>query len=321
MEINEDQNQNEQQPIAYPPKPILIENKQNWIRRSLISLAIYAFLFLTLFQGNFTYISAVLVTLLIHELGHFFAMKYYHYSDVKMFVIPLLGAYVTGKKPVLSQKQMTVIILAGPLPGILIGVTLLLANAFYPNERLNMLGNIFFIFNLFNLLPFLPLDGGRILETLFIKESHVIRIVFTIISILALLILSLIFGSIFFLILPVTMILSLVMEIKNEKIRDYLRQERINYYYDYNDLPDKIYWTIRDCILMAFSSRYKGVEPGHYQYSMAENVIIQHISSILRTPYKLDIGLFGKILIVLLYAGIIIGSFVFLFYKFVLDKL
>ncbi|NTV04424.1 LptF/LptG family permease, partial [bacterium] len=40
---------------------------------------------------------AVLVgVLLVHELGHFAAMKLFKYSDVQIFFIPMLGAAVTG---------------------------------------------------------------------------------------------------------------------------------------------------------------------------------------------------------------------------------
>ena len=63
---------------------------------------------------------------MIHELGHFFAMKYFHYKDLGIFFIPLLGAYVSGSKREVSQKQSAIILLAGPLPGIIIGIALYL---------------------------------------------------------------------------------------------------------------------------------------------------------------------------------------------------
>lgn len=283
------------------PKPVLVEDKKNWIRKSIISLAIYAFLFAVVFDMEWIYIAAVLVVLLIHEFGHFFAMKAFNYSNVKMFVLPLLGAYVTGKKSVISQRQMSVVVLAGPIPGIIFGFCLLAYHNYYPNDRIEMLGNIFVGLNFFNLLPFMPLDGGRLLETLFINHNHTIRMVFTIISIVFLVILSLLMKSIFFLIIPVAMIFDLIMEVKNQKIRDYLLQEKINYKVDYSDLPDKDYWTIRDCLLLAFSKRYSGVQPGVYQYSIAEGGILQHVMAILKTPIILDLKLFGKILVLLVF--------------------
>ena len=99
--INENEPLNESNHEPQPhglPKPVLVQDKKNWVRKSIISLAIYAFLFYFIFNGDFSYIAAVLVVLLIHEFGHFFAMKAFNYSNVKLFVLPLLGAYVTGKK-------------------------------------------------------------------------------------------------------------------------------------------------------------------------------------------------------------------------------
>lgn len=283
------------------PKPVLIQDKKNWVRKSMISLGIYAFLFYFIFNGDIAYIAAVLVVLLIHEFGHFFAMKAFNYTNVKLFVLPLLGAYVTGKKSLISQRQMTIVILAGPIPGMIIGFCLLISTLYYPNERLEMLGNIFFVLNLFNLLPFVPLDGGRLLEALFINHNHTIRVVFTIISIAAMAILAIVTKSIIFLIIPVSMVFDLIMEMKNQKIREYLSQENINYTSDYNDLPDTTYWTIRDCILLSFNKRYAGVQAGVHQYSIVEGGLIQHVVAVLKTPFIKDVKLFEKIGIIFTY--------------------
>lgn len=287
--------------ISTLPKPILMQDKKNWVRKSLISLLIYAVFFYLIFDQDLIYIAAVLVVLLIHEFGHFFAMKLFNYTNVKLFVLPLLGAYVTGKKSTISQRQMSLVILAGPVPGIIIGFCLLMSTFYYPNERFEMLGNIFLFLNLFNLLPFMPLDGGRLLETLFINHNHTIRVIFTIISIAILAILAIVTKSLIFLIIPVSMAFDLIMEIKNQKIREYLSQENINYTTDYTDLPDKDYWTIRDCVLLSFHKRYTGVEAGVQKYSVLEGGIIQHVIAILKTPFIKDINVFGKIVIMLAY--------------------
>lgn len=310
MENTEQNNQNEfestgntgqQQHMNVLPKPILEQDTKNWVRKSIISLAIYAIFFYFIFNQDLIYIAAVLVVLMIHEMGHFFAMKAFNYSNVKLFVLPMLGAYVTGKKSIISQRQMSMVILAGPLPGIVIGFCLLMSTIFYPNERLEMLGNIFFVLNLFNLLPFMPLDGGRLLETLFINHNHTIRVIFTILSIIVLAGLSIATKSIIFLIIPVSMVFDLIMEIKNQKIRDYLAQEQINYTTDYVDLPDRDYWTIRDCVLLSFSKRYAGIEAGVQKYSLLEGGIIQHVTAVLKTPFIKDVKTLEKIAIMFTY--------------------
>lgn len=286
---------------AILPKPVLVQDKQNWIRKSLISLVIYGFLFFAIFSKDLMYIAAVLVVLLIHEFGHFFAMKAFKYTNVKLFILPLLGAYVSGKKPVVSQWQMSIIILAGPVPGIIIGFLLLLYNASHPNEKLQMLGNIFLYLNAINLLPFIPLDGGRLLETLFVNQNHILRLVFSSISIICTLLLAIMSQSILLLVIPASLIFDMIMEIKNHRIREFLKQENINYITDYNDLPDAHYWTIRDAIILSFSKRYAGVQAGLHQYSPVEGGLIQHVIAVLKTPFIKDISAFGKILVILLY--------------------
>ena len=299
QESNESENFQSQPTIL--PKPVLMQDEKNWVRKSLISLAIYGFLFLFIFKTEPIYIAAVLLALLVHEFGHFFAMKAFNYNNVKMFILPLLGAYVTGKKTIISQRQMTVVILAGPIPGIIIGLCLLVYTDSYPNERLQMLGNIFLGLNFFNLLPFVPLDGGRLLETLFINHNHILKVVFTIISILVLLLFAYKFQSLFFLIIPISMIFDLIMEIKNQKIREYLIQEKINYITNYDELPDKDYWTIRDCILLSFNKRYKGVQAGVHQYSFIEGGLIQHIVAVIKTPIIKDLKIAGTLITFLIF--------------------
>lgn len=298
----------EEQPSrpAILPKPVLVQDKQNWIRKSLISLMIYGFLFFAIFSKDLMYIAAVLVVLLIHEFGHFFAMKAFKYTNVKLFILPLLGAYVSGKKPVVSQWQMTVIILSGPVPGIIIGFLLLMYNASHPNEKLQMLGNIFLYLNAINLLPFIPLDGGRLLETLFVNQNHILRLVFSSISIICTLLLAIMSQSILLLVIPASLIFDMIMEIKNHRIREFLKQEKINYIIDYNDLPDAHYWTIRDAIILSFSKRYAGVQAGLHQYSPVEGGLIQHVIAVLKTPFIKDISAFGKILVILLYLAFFI---------------
>lgn len=292
---------------VYPPKPILIDNRGNNITRSLISLFIYALLFYFIFDQNVAYIAAVLLVLLVHEFGHFFAMKLYNYQNVKLFIIPMLGAYVSGKKQSISQKQMSIILLAGPLPGLFIGFGLYFLNKELHNESLKMLANTFIFLNLFNLLPIYPLDGGRFLENLFIRNNYGIRLVFTVISILILFSLIVLTGSFLMLIVPVMMGIELYNEIRNQKIRDYLDQEKLNYYCEYNDLPDKNYWIIRDCILLSFQKKYASVQAGVYQYSPMESVLLQHVSAVLKTNFNNDLNGLQKALFLLLYFFSLIG--------------
>jgi stage IV sporulation protein FB len=296
--------------ISYPPKPILVENKQNSLTRSMISLLIYGVLFYILFDQNIAYIAGVLLVLLVHELGHFFAMKLFDYSNVKLFIIPLLGGFVSGKKQEVSQKQLSIILLAGPLPGILIGLVLAFINSLSvsPNETFKMLGNTFLFINLFNLLPVYPLDGGRLLEALFMKQNHLIRLVFGIISIMLLGAFALITFQIILLIVPIMMAFELYNENKNQKIREYLQHENLSYRISYENLTDRVYWLIRDCILFSYPKKYPGIAPGHYDYSFAETLLLQHVNMVLQSNLHLDLGLLRKFFVLFTYLIFLVGA-------------
>lgn len=298
------QEQWHKQEIVYPPKPVLVEENKNALVRSILSLLIYTLLFYFIFK-DLTYIAAILLVIIVHEMGHFLFMKLFNYNNVKIFIVPLLGAFTSGKKQKVSQLQLSIIILAGPVPGIIIGAILYYFNRGLNNETIAMLANSFLYINLLNCLPFYPLDGGRLIETLFFRQNYVIRLVFGIISIVALAVLFL--QSPIMLIVPVLIGLELFNENKHQKIRDYLKQERINYHLDYNELPDKDYWLIRDCLLFSFPKKYGGIEPGKYTYSMAEPLLVQHVNSVLQVDLIKDLGVIKTVLIVLIYLVVLIG--------------
>ena len=294
MDNLSEQNSEQQQSRAYPAKPVLIERNQSSVLRSLLSLFIYAVLFYFLFEQNVSYIAAILLVIIIHEMGHFAFMRLFNYSNVKIFIVPLLGAFTAGKKQQVSQAQLSLIILAGPVPGIIIGSVLFWLNKDFQNEHVKMLANSFLIINLLNCLPFYPLDGGRLVETLFFKENFVIRLAFGIISIMALLIMFLLFFSPVLLIILALIAYELYNENKNQKIRNYLIQEHINYRTEYKDLPDKDYWLIRDCLLFSFPKKYPGIAPGKYEYSVIEPILMRHISRVLQINLIPDLNVIKK---------------------------
>jgi stage IV sporulation protein FB len=287
---------------GFPPKPVMVEQKKNTVTRSLISLFVYALLFYFIFDQNIAYIAAILVVIIIHESGHFLFMRLFNYSNVKIFIVPLLGAFTSGKKQEVSQFQLCLIILAGPVPGILLGSAIYYFNRDLHSDNLKLLANAFLIINLLNLLPFYPLDGGRLIETLFFKQNHIIRLVFGIISIVCLTFLF--FQSPIMLIVPVLIAFELYNESKHQKIREYLKNERINYHVDYKELPDKDYWLIRDCLLFSFPKKYVGISPGQYQYSVAEPLLMQHINAVLQVKLVYDLNIFQIILVLLVYVAI-----------------
>ncbi len=115
-----------------------------------------------------------LVALLLHELGHALAFRRYGVASSISFWV-LGGVTVPTDLDAatrLSDRQMLVVALSGPLVGLIIGVaTLAPAVAFHDTARsireplfLWMFVNLGW--GIFNLLPIASLDGGRALEYL-----------------------------------------------------------------------------------------------------------------------------------------------------------
>ena len=311
----EEQNIDGASETMYPPKPEVIERNQSSVTRSLLSLFLYALLFYFIFEANVSYIASVLLVIIVHELGHFAFMRLFHYSNVKIFIVPLLGAFTSGVKQQMSQRQLSLVILGGPVPGIVIACVLIWFNREWQNDQIKMLYQTFLVINILNCLPFHPLDGGRLVETLFFKENFVIRLAFGIFSILAMLMMFVFLMSPILLIVPVFIGIELYNENKLNKIRKYLQEEKVDVYVEYNDLSDKHYWLIRDCLLLSFPKKYRGLQAGQYEYSIYESLLIQQTKAVLQPNLKFDMGVFAKIMTMVFYLFIIIAPILF-YYKY-----
>lgn len=131
----------------------------------LVTLALFVF---SQLGGEQTLLGlAVLVgVLLFHELGHLAGMKLFGYRDVKMFFIPFFGAAVSGRRRDVAGWKEGLVLLAGPLPGIAIGVWVASGLPNSPSPALHTLATALLLINAFNLLPVAPLDGGRFFHLL-----------------------------------------------------------------------------------------------------------------------------------------------------------
>jgi Zn-dependent protease len=118
---------------------------------------------------------AILVgVLLLHESGHFLGMKLFNYQDVKMFFIPFFGAAVSGRSTSVDGYKEAIVLLLGPLPGIALGLVLGFVAMFYDNAVLRSAAMMLIWINGFNLLPLMPLDGGRVMHLIiFSRQRHI----------------------------------------------------------------------------------------------------------------------------------------------------
>jgi len=137
----------------------------------IISLAVFIAVSKFNYDGVQTIAVLVGVLLLLHEFGHFLAMRCFGYRDTEIFFLPFLGAAATGRKEDATVVQQVVVSLMGPMPGIVLGLALLLGGQPVLGQATHQVAMMLIIINLFNLLPVLPFDGGQIVSrTLFARQ-------------------------------------------------------------------------------------------------------------------------------------------------------
>lgn len=156
--------------------------KSAWANLGLFVLSILLFVSFGLLNNVLNFIITLVVIILIHEAGHFIGMKLYGYKNVNVFFIPLFGAATSGVETNQSGGRKAIISLLGPVPGIIIGVVLGFIYLRTKNEFYLQPARIFLFLNAFNLLPFLPLDGGRVIDNLLFPRNVKIEIVFKVVS-------------------------------------------------------------------------------------------------------------------------------------------
>jgi len=151
-------------PVSPPPASA--------VRRSLIfavSLAVYAAIAVAALPDLTT--TWIVVTVLLHESGHFVAMYLRGYSNLNMFFIPFVAGAVTGTKRDATPADQLIMLLAGPAPGLLIGCLIYWLDTLLALPVARPFALWLVTLNLLNLLPIWPLDGGRIGWILFARQS------------------------------------------------------------------------------------------------------------------------------------------------------
>jgi Zn-dependent protease len=122
---------------------------------ALVSVAAYS-----LFWG-WTFALGFVVLLFVHEMGHVLQLRREGIKASAPMFIPFMGALITAKSLGENALAEARVGLAGPILGTLgAGVCLAIGEA-TNSDLFRALAYIGFLLNLFNLLPVVPLDGGR----------------------------------------------------------------------------------------------------------------------------------------------------------------
>jgi Zn-dependent protease len=121
----------------------------------LVSVGAYSLIWGLPFAAGFV------VLLFLHELGHYIQLRREGVRPSGMVFIPFLGAAVGTRSLGGSALAEARVGLAGPLLGSLATAALLPIAAATDDDFWRALAFTGFFLNLFNLLPVVPLDGGR----------------------------------------------------------------------------------------------------------------------------------------------------------------
>ncbi|HEY2788573.1 MAG TPA: site-2 protease family protein [Gaiellales bacterium] len=106
------------------------------------------------------------VLLLVHELGHVIWLRREGISASLPVFIPFMGAFVAMKEMPRNAYVEAKVGLAGPVLGTAGALVTLLWAEQVNSDLLRALAYLGFLLNLFNLIPVVPLDGGRAVSAL-----------------------------------------------------------------------------------------------------------------------------------------------------------
>jgi Zn-dependent protease len=126
----------------------------------LVSIGAYALIWGFRFGVGFVFL------LLVHELGHVIQLRREGIRASAPMFVPFLGAVVAMKEMPKDAAAEARVGLAGPVLGSLAALVPLGLYALTGDDFFRALAFVGFFLNLFNLLPVLPLDGGRAMAAL-----------------------------------------------------------------------------------------------------------------------------------------------------------
>lgn len=106
----------------------------------------------------------VILVLLAHEMGHYFAFRAYG-LPVRLPVFAVFGAFTAGAPPE-NLEHDAYIALAGPLTGLGLAAACLAIGMSTGDRFWYACADVSAFLNLFNMIPMPPFDGGRVVAAL-----------------------------------------------------------------------------------------------------------------------------------------------------------
>lgn len=283
---------------------------------TVMSVLLFAVIFYYFITKDVLLISLIVLVLFVHEMGHYLLMKRYKYEDMSMIFIPFLGAMVQGKKTQgYSQIERANVILAGPLPGLILGVILFVLGAHFDQVYLIYAGVLFALINVMNLIPIDPLDGGQLLYLLFFDKKDTLRLYFLLFSSLLIIGIGLYFQNFIVIIFGFLLGLRVRAFQKIYGIHRDLRKINVNYVTTYDNLPDSDYRKIASVVLDHSTLAKKMTESDMIYTPEFEELMASEVNSVLEVPVKTDMSTTRRIFYLTAWFGSMVAVTV-VFYQY-----
>lgn len=214
------------EPLAEAAYAALVDPPRVQTQALLLVGTLALFILAQLVTGGSWVSTGVLVAVLfVHELGHYLGMRWFGYRDVRMFFIPMIGAAVSGTPMTTVGWKDAIVTLLGPVPGILLGLLLAVGVvAGLGPPGLSSAAVMLVALNAFNLLPIVPLDGGRLFQTVFFNRHPKLSLAFTALGALSLTALAIWAGAWFLFLMSFFLIGAVRVQIKQPGAIAWLRQ-------------------------------------------------------------------------------------------------
>jgi Zn-dependent protease len=140
--------------LLFKASAVLVKFK--FVLSMAVSVVAYAFIF------GWWYAVGFVALIAVHEVGHLVVLRSMGVKVSAPTFIPFMGAFVKMQSKPKSVAQEAIGALAGPAVGTLGALAAFEASHVFHSQLLRALAYTGFFLNLFNLVPALPLDGGRV---------------------------------------------------------------------------------------------------------------------------------------------------------------
>lgn len=125
----------------------------------------WVFILLLIITGFYLESVNIILTIIIHEMSHYYVAKKLNVTVIQVEIFPFGGAAIFDSDIFIRPDLEIVIALAGPLSNIIF-ILLLIILSELTKVSFDYLIKINILMCVFNLLPGVPLDGGRVLKSI-----------------------------------------------------------------------------------------------------------------------------------------------------------